>query len=240
MPVMLLAAGRGERMGALTADRPKPLLCAGGRSLLEWHLRSLARAGFRHVVINLAWKGAMIPAAFGDGRSLGLDIRYSDEGDEALETAGGIRKALPLLGEGPFLVVNGDVWCDVDFARLPRLDEQALAALMLVHNPAHHPQGDFALDLAAGAVVGTVVGTAASDGGGDTSRPRYTYAGIGLYRAEFFADVPAGRVPLAPWLYRAAAAGKLHGFMHQGNWVDVGTPERLRQLDERLAAGAVG
>jgi MurNAc alpha-1-phosphate uridylyltransferase len=244
MQAMLLAAGRGERMGVLTDECPKPLLSVGGRSLLEWHLRSLARAGFRDVVINLAWKGAMIPATFGTGENFGLQIRYSDEGAEALETAGGIRQALPLLGREPFLVVNGDVWCDFDFARLPKLDEQALAALMLVSNPSHHPQGDFVLQSIQGAAVGNITDEVTDESAGTSAAletaKRHTYAGIGVFRPEFFAAVPPGRVPLAPWLHRAAALGRLRGFLYHGNWVDVGTPERLRALDERLAAGAVG
>lgn len=236
MRAMILAAGRGQRMGVLTADRPKPLLEVGGRSLLDWHLRALARAGYRDVVINLAWQAAQIPAALGNGERYGLQIAYSDEGDEALETAGGIRRALPRLGDAPFLVVNGDVWCDVDFARLPPLEPNATAALMLVPNPAHHPQGDFSLDVPCGQ---SGLAWLASEGR-TGERPRYTYSGIGIFRPEFFAEIPAGRVALGPCLHRAASNRRVLGFVYHGNWVDVGTPERLRLLDERLAAGAVG
>lgn len=234
---MILAAGRGERMRPLTDLRPKPLLEAGGRMLIEWHLAALARAGFREVVINHAWLGEQIPAALGDGSRYGLIIRYSAEG-EALESGGGILRALPQLGPEPFLVVNGDIWTDFDFSHPPRLDEQALASLILVPNPPQHPRGDFAL------VPGA---TGAFDVLADPARlavaeapPRYTFAGIGVYRHEFFAGYEEGRFPLLPLLQRAAAAQRLRGRLYQGLWFDIGTPERLRDLDERLAAGAVG
>ena len=234
---MILAAGRGERMRPLTDLRPKPLLEAGGRMLIEWHLAALARAGFREVVINHAWLGEQIPAALGDGSRYGLVIRYSAEG-EALESGGGILRALPQLGPEPFLVVNGDIWTDFDFSHPPRLDEQALASLILVPNPPQHPRGDFALMPGA---------TGAFDVLADPARlaaaeapPRYTFAGIGVYRPEFFAGYEEGRFPLLPLLQRAAAAQRLRGRLYQGLWFDIGTPERLRDLDERLAAGAVG
>jgi MurNAc alpha-1-phosphate uridylyltransferase len=234
---MILAAGRGERMRPLTDLRPKPLLEAGGRMLIEWHLAALARAGFREVVINHAWLGEQIPAVLGDGSRYGLIIRYSAEG-EALESGGGILRALPQLGPEPFLVVNGDIWTDFDFSHPPRLDEQALASLILVPNPPQHPRGDFAL------VPGA---TGALDVLADPARlaaaeapPRYTFAGIGVYRPEFFAGYEEGRFPLLPLLQRAAAAQRLRGRLYQGLWFDIGTQERLRDLDERLAAGAVG
>lgn len=231
MKAMILAAGRGERMRPLTDDRPKPLLEVGGRSLLAWHLGALARAGFRDVVINLSWQGAKIPAALGNGESFGLRLHYSDEGSVALETGGGIFRALSLLGPDPFLVVNGDVWSDFDPARAPRLDAQALAALVLVPNPPQHPHGDFGL--ARGAETTNVIDAAEVS-------PRYTYSGIGVYRPEFFADCTDGRFPLLPLLQRAAAQQRLRGVLHQGAWSDVGTPQRLRELDDRLGAAAVG
>lgn len=231
MKAMILAAGRGERMRPLTDDCPKPLLEVGGRSLLAWHLGALARAGIREVVINLSWQGAKIPAALGDGRAYGLRIQYSDEGPVALETGGGIFRALPLLGPQPFLLVNGDVWCDYDFARAPRLDAEALAALVLVPNPPQHPRGDFGL--ARRASTSDVIDS-------PDVTPRYTYSGIGVYRAEFFEGCSDGRFPLLPLLQRAAAAGRLRGELHQGAWSDVGTPQRLRELDDRLGSAAVG
>lgn len=240
MKAMILAAGRGERMRPLTDHCPKPLLEVGGRSLLEWHLLALSRAGIREVVINLAWQGAMIPAALGDGSRFGVRIVYSDEHEHALETAGGIIKALPLLGEAPFLVINGDIWTDFDYARPPRLDAAAQGSLILVPNPPQHPRGDFALQprregepeadiLADPALLDSAA-----------APPRYTFSGIAVYRPEFFAGVAAGRQPLLPLLRRAAAAGRLRGRLYQGLWSDVGTPDRLRELDERLAGGALG
>jgi len=236
MKAMILAAGRGERMRPLTNDLPKPLLEVGGRSLLAWHLGALARAGIAEVVINLSWQGAKIPAALGDGSAFGLRIRYSDEGPVALETGGGIFRALPMLGPQPFLIVNGDVWCDYDFARAPRLDAEAQAALVLVPNPPQHPRGDFGLARRAADAATTLVDIIDAP---DVT-PRYTYSGIGVYRAEFFEGCVDGRFPLLPLLQRAAAAGRLRGELHQGAWSDVGTPQRLRELDDRLGSAAVG
>ncbi|MEY3464519.1 MAG: hypothetical protein RL603_117 [Pseudomonadota bacterium] len=228
---MILAAGRGERMRPLTDDLPKPLLDVGGRSLLAWHLTALARAGFRDVVINLSWQGAKIPAALGDGSAFGLRLHYSDEGPVALETGGGIFRALTLLGDAPFLVVNGDVWTDYDYARAPQLDAAALAALVLVPNPPQHPRGDFALERRLDHV--DVVAT-------PEVMPRHTYSGIGVYRPEFFEGCSDGRFPLLPLLLRAAEARRLRGELYQGAWSDVGTPARLRELDDRLGSAAVG
>ena len=248
---MILAAGRGERMRPLTDHTPKPLLTVGGRSLIEWHLIGLARAGVREVVINLSWLGSKISTALGDGSRWGLVIHYSDEGDIPLETGGGIFQALPKLGDGPFWLVNGDVFSDYDFSRAPPLDTQALARLVLVANPVHHPRGDFVL-LPAGHGGVTRATPLASPAALDASAPlklgfddsadakRWTYSGLGLYRPEFFADCEGGRFPLLPWLRRAAEMTRLRGLIHEGYWCDVGTPERLRELDERLAAGAVG
>ncbi len=234
MRAMILAAGRGERMRPLTDLRPKPLLEVGGRALIEWHLLALARAGLREVCINLSWLGAQIRAHLGDGARYGVAIRYSDEGERALETGGGIFRALHWLGPAPFVVVNGDVWTDYRFDRLPRLDADALAALVLVPNPSQHPAGDFAY-------------LPREDGGLDVlaepagaAAPRRTFAGIGVYRPEFFAGCVDGRFPLLPLLRRAAAEGRLRAQCYDGQWHDVGTPERLRALDERLAGGAIG
>jgi MurNAc alpha-1-phosphate uridylyltransferase len=214
---MILAAGRGERMRPLTDRVPKPLLTAGGRRLIDYHLEALARSGIREVVVNHAHLGDQIEAALGDGRAFGLRIRYSPEG-RALETGGGIHRALPLLGEGPFLVVNGDVWTDVDFGGLT-LAASDLAHLVLVDNPAHHPAGDFALQSGRASVQG---------------EPRLTFSGIGVYRAALFAGCRDGAFPLAPLLREAMAAGRVSGERHAGTWVDVGTPERLAALDARL------
>jgi MurNAc alpha-1-phosphate uridylyltransferase len=233
MKAMILAAGRGERMRPLTDAMPKPLLSVGGRPLIEWHLLALARAGLREIVINHAWLGDQIVAALGDGARFGVSIRYSDEGATALETGGGIFKALSLLGPGPFVVVNADVWTDFDHARLPALDPQALAALVLVPNPPQHPQGDFALVPRAGAPLADVVADPAAT-------PRHTFSGIGVYRPEFFAGCTPGRFPMLPLFRAAAAAGRLRGRLYQGQWSDIGTPARLRELDERLAGGAGG
>ena len=233
MKAMILAAGRGERMRPLTDLTPKPLLEVGGRALIEWHLQSLARAGFRELCINLSWLGAQIPARLGDGSRYGVSIHYSHEGPEPLETGGGIFRAMSWLGPGPFVVVNGDTWTDYDFARLPTLDEDALAALVLVANPPQHPRGDFVLARRAG-------------GGSDViAEPaegvlRHTFSGIGVYRPDFFAGCSDGRFPMLPLFRRASAAGRLRGQLYEGQWHDVGTPPRLAALDERLAGGAIG
>jgi MurNAc alpha-1-phosphate uridylyltransferase len=217
---MLLAAGRGERMRPLTDTRPKPLIEVGGRPLIAWHLAALARAGVREVVINLSWLGQQLRAALGDGGEYGVHISWSDEGAVSLETGGGIFHALPLLGPDPFLVVNGDIWTQVDFASL-RLAPADLAQLVLVPNPAHHPRGDFSLE-----------GDRVVEHGAE----RFTYSGVGLYRVEFFAGCEAGRFPLLPLLKRALAAGRLQGQLYRGEWCDVGTPERLAELDAKLTA----
>jgi len=224
MRAMILAAGRGERMRPLTDACPKPLLAAGGRPLIVWHLQRLAAAGFRRVVINHAHLGAMIEGALGDGARWGLSIAYSRE-REALETAGGIANALPLLGEGPLLAINGDVWCDFDFARARSIAGQMhagslLAWCVLVDNPPHHPQGDFGID------CGRL-----TDGAG----ARLTFAGIGVYDPRLFAGIARGaRAPLAPLLREAAARGVAGAERHLGRWVDVGTPQRLAELDAQL------
>jgi MurNAc alpha-1-phosphate uridylyltransferase len=219
MKAMLLAAGRGERMRPITDALPKALVEVGGRTLIAWHLAALARAGVREVVINLSWLGAQLQAALGDGREFGVRIAWSEEGPVPLETGGGIFHALPLLGPDAFLVVNADIWTDIDFARL-RLAPAALAQLVLIPNPPHHPQGDFALR-------GDEV-VEAADG-------RFTYSGVGVYRPEFFGGCSPGRFPLLPLLERAIKAGRLRGQLWRGAWCDVGTPERLEHLRAQLA-----
>lgn len=218
MRAMILAAGRGERMRPLTDTVPKPLLEAGGHSLIEYHLRALARAGIGDVVINHAHLGARIEDRLGDGARYGLRIVYSPEGEGGLETGGGILRALRLLGAEPFVVVNGDIWTDYPFARLPRAPS-TLAHLVLTSNPPHHPDGDFAL---ADARI-----TNAGSG-------RHTYSGIGVYRPELFADCAPGRFPLAPLLRAAADRGAVSGELYEGAWMDIGTPERLTELDRWL------
>jgi N-acetyl-alpha-D-muramate 1-phosphate uridylyltransferase len=215
---MLLAAGRGERMRPLTDSCPKPLLAVAGKPLIVWHLERLAAAGFSEVVINLAWLGEQIAMVLGDGSQHGVSIQYSREPWPALETGGGIFNALPLLGAGPFLLVNGDVFTDIDFAAL-QLAPRDLAQLVLVPNPPHHPKGDFALEAGR---VGTV---------GDE---RLTYSGVGVLRPELFEGEQGGRFPLLPALLRARDAGRLGGQRHDGQWLDIGTPERLAQLDAEL------
>lgn len=220
MKAMLLAAGRGERMRPLTDERPKPLLEVAGKPLIAWHLERLAKAGFREVVINVSWLGDQIVTALGDGGRHGVHIAWSREPWPALETGGGISNALRLLGDGPFLLVNSDVYTDIDFASL-RIAPGDLAQLVLVPNPAHHPQGDFWLD---------GLGRIGLAGG-----ERLTYSGISLLRPELFAGSEPGRFPLLPWLLRALEAGRLGGQKHLGRWLDIGTPERLRELDAQLA-----
>lgn len=238
MRAMILAAGRGERMRPLTDHTPKPLLPAGGRPLIEWQIERLAQAGIRDIVINLSWLGKRIEAALGDGRCQGVNLHYSYEA-EALETAGGIRQALPLLGEGPFLVVNGDVWCDWDYTRALALNAELAhgqqnaanapeAWLLLAANPPHHRQGDFSL-----ASNGKVTEI-------DPAQPgqSLTFTGIGLYHPHFFDGiVPGQRQALGPLLRTALAKGKVIGQRHEGQWLDIGTPERLAMLDHQLTAG---
>ena len=220
MKALILAAGRGERLRPFTDTVPKPLLTVGGCPLIEHIIAGLVRAGFRDVVINLAHLGEQIQSALGDGARFGIRIAYSQEGDAALETGGGIHRALPLLGSEPFLVVNGDVATDFPFASLQHRPE-GLAHLVLVDNPLHHPQGDFAL-------LGDKV-LAEGD-------PKFTFSGIGVYRPELFAGRLPGKFPLAPLLREAMAGGLVSGQIHSGFWMDVGTVERLRELDERLTA----
>jgi len=223
MKALILAAGRGERLRPLTDHTPKPLLEAGGQALIEHTILALARAGFTELVVNLAHLGGQIQARLGDGGRLGVRIAYSHEGEEALETGGGIHHALPLLGAEPFLVVNGDLATDYPFARL-QSRPTGLAHLVLVENPAHHPHGDFALQGE----------TALAQG-----EPRHTFSGIGVYRPELFAACAPGKFPLAPLLRQAMAAGQVSGELYPGFWMDIGTVERLREFDERLQAAGV-
>jgi MurNAc alpha-1-phosphate uridylyltransferase len=228
MRAMILAAGRGERMRPLTDTCPKPLLPAGGKPLIAWHLERLARAGITDILINHAWLGGRIEAALGDGRAYGVRLRYSAE-SPALETAGGIARALPFFQDRPFLVMNGDVWCDWNPARALRFvaawPPDRLAHLVLVDNPDHHPEGDFTLR-ADGLVTPRQ----------DAASPALTFAGIGIYRPALFAATdPDQPAPLAPLLRQAMTARAVDGERHAGEWVDVGTPARLAALDAGLA-----
>lgn len=218
---MILAAGRGERMRPLTDQTPKPLLPVAGRPLIAWHIDRLAQAGIRDLVINHAHLGQQIEDVLGDGSAWGVSIRYSPEGEgRALETGGGIFRALPLLGGSPFLVINGDVWSDIALDRLA-LPLSALAHLVVVDNPAHHPEGDFHLARGMLSVQG---------------KPRLTFSGIGVYSPSLFAACQPGAFPLAPLLREAMSAGKVSGEYHQGQWMDVGTPQSLAELERTLSA----
>jgi MurNAc alpha-1-phosphate uridylyltransferase len=222
MKAFILAAGRGERMRPLTDHTPKPLLEAGGKPLIVWHLERLAAAGFRDIVINHAHLGCMIEKTLGDGSQWGLRIQYSPEPPGALETAGGIANALPLLDDQPFLVVNGDVYCDMDFCHFSGSTATG-PHLVMVANPPHHAGGDFSLD-----------GNRLIHANGEQT---LTYAGIGVFAPSFFAEVKPGTVmKLRPLLDAAIAAGTLTGERFAGRWVDVGTPQRLAELDQELRA----
>lgn len=237
MRALILAAGLGERMRPLTDHTPKPLLKVGGKPLIAWHLEKLAAIGVRDVVINTSWLAQQFPQTLGDGTRFGLRIAYSFEGDTPLDTGGGIWHALPLLtrdteANATFLAINGDIWCDYDFARLPHHVEGD-AHLVLVDNPDHNPRGDFALD---------TNGRIHSDGDS-----RLTFSGIGVYRPSLFndwcevignasgADETPSRFKLAPLLRAAMTQDRVTGEHHRGRWTDVGTPERLAQLDGELS-----
>jgi MurNAc alpha-1-phosphate uridylyltransferase len=222
MRAMLLAAGRGERLRPLTDRVPKALVEAGGKPIIEWHLERLAASGCHEAVINVSHLGSRIVERVGDGARFGLRLAYSREA-EPLETAGGIAQALALLGRAPFLLVNADVYCEVDFRSLLAVTlGERLAHLVLVPNPPHRAQGDFSLE-------GRVVGN-----GGP---PRYTYAGVAVVAPALVSGVRAGeKAPLGPLLHRAADAGRLSGELYRGLWQDVGTVERLAELEKRLAA----
>ena len=220
MKVMILAAGLGERMRPLTDHTPKPLLQVGGIPLIEHHLRRVAAAGFCDVVIIVSHLAEQITAFCGDGSRWGLEIVYSEE-EEPLETAGGIQRALPLLGEAPFLVVNGDIWIDYDFGRLfgHPLPSAVHAYLVMVDNPPQHPRGDFLLG---------ADGFVRALGSGATG---LTYAGVGVFCRGFFSGMQPGKLRLRPLLDAAIREGRLGGEYHPGQWEDVGTPERLAALD---------
>ncbi|AEA71584.1 MULTISPECIES: N-acetylmuramate alpha-1-phosphate uridylyltransferase MurU [Pseudomonas] len=221
MKAMILAAGKGERMRPLTLTTPKPLIRVGGVPLIEYHLRALARAGFTEIVINHAWLGQQIEDHLGDGSRFGVSIRFSPEG-EPLETGGGIFRALPLLGDEAFVVVNGDVWTDYDFSALRRPLE-GLAHLVLVDNPEHHSDGDFVL------VDGKVH---------DRQAPadNLTYSGIAVLHPRLFDGSSDGAFKLAPLLRAAMAEGRVSGEHLKGHWVDVGTHERLAQVETLIEA----
>ena len=219
MRALIFAAGRGERMRPLTETTPKPLLRAGGKRLIEWHLERLAAAGVREVVINTAHLATQFPDALGDGARWNLRISYSHEGAEPLETGGGMRHALPLLGAAPFIAVNGDIWTEFDFSTLPRAP-RGVAHLVVVDNPPQHPHGDFVL----------------RDGLlHDDATPRLTFAGIGVYRPELVAGQQPGKFPIVPLLRAAMRAGRVSGELFRGRWSDIGTPQRLAELDALLA-----
>jgi len=220
MKAMILAAGRGERMRPLTDTMPKPLLKVGGKMLIEYHLEKLKAANISDVIINHAWLGSKIEQALGDGSRYGLTIEYSAE-HEALETAGGILNALPLLQGASdtaeaFMVINGDIFCDYDLAKLPD-SLIGLAHLVLANNPAHNPDGDFSL---------SATGTVEQDG-----ENKKTFSGIGVYHPALFEDYPRGRQALAPVLRKAMDKKQVTGELYQGSWHDIGTPERLNELD---------
>jgi len=220
---MILAAGRGERLRPLTDEMPKPLIKVAGKSLIEYHLENLASAGFKEIIINTAWLAEKTHQQLGDGSNYGVSIRYSDEG-EALETAGGIINALPLLGDEPFVVVNGDIWCDFDFSTwdistLAKLNENIQAHLILVKNPAHNQKGDFALQ---DCLIK------------NSDNTMYTFSGIGIYSPKFFAEQESGPTPLAPIIRDKCQEDLVSGQLHTGRWTDVGTIERLQELEDLL------
>ena len=233
MKALILAAGLGERMRPLTNTTPKPLLEAGGKPLIAWHLEKLAAIGVREVVVNTSWLAPRFPELLGDGARWGLRLHFVYEGPTPLETGGGMLNALHLLGDAPFLAVNGDVWTDFDFARLPK-QPRGIAHLVLVDNPPQHPAGDFALH-----------GDGRVD---DGERGRLTFSGIGLYRPSLFdgwrdiigdapgADETPPRFRTPPLLRAAMARGEVDGTHHAGRWTDVGTPQRLADLDASLRA----
>ncbi|MEA3374383.1 MAG: nucleotidyltransferase family protein [Campylobacterota bacterium] len=219
MKAMILAAGRGERMRPLTDHLPKPLLEVDGKPLIVWQIEKLAASGFKEIIINIAHLGFMIPETLGDGSQWGVNITYSDEQEKgALESAGGIIKALPLLGDEPFLVVNGDVWSDYGFNPLFDLEDD-LAHLVLVENPEHNLKGDFVLE------------SNRLSGKGDVKQ---TFSGIGYYSPKLFQDLNYGKQPLAPLLRKAIDQNQISGELYEGEWRDIGTPQRLAELNEMV------
>lgn len=216
MKAMILAAGRGERMRPLTDNTPKPLLPVAGKTIIELTINQLISAGFTDIIINHAHLGEQIENHLGNGQRYGASIQYSPEGHQALETAGGIINALPLLGDEVFLVINGDIATDFPFSELKN-QAVDLAHLVLVDNPEFHPQGDFGLDF-----TGKVI---------ENSTEKLTFSGIGLYRPELFSNIPAGKSKLGPLLRQAIANQRVSGQKFAGFWMDIGTPERLRELN---------
>ncbi len=222
MKAIILSAGYGKRLRPLTDRMPKPLVPVGGKPLIVHHLEKLADAGFREIVINLGHLGSKIPEALGDGSAWGLNIAYSDEGPDPLETGGGITKALPLLGQETFLVVNGDVWCDLDFANIPeRLPENDDALLFLVPQPEWREKGDFSLQ------NNRVV---------ESGSPDLLYAGIALYHPRILDGTKVEKFSIVPRLRQSIASGRVGGILHKGSWNDVGTPERLEALQSEFGS----
>lgn len=214
MKTMILAAGRGERMRPLTDSTPKPLLCVAGKPLIQHHIEALVAAGLTEIVINHAWLGEQIEQTLGDGEQFSASIQYSAEG-QALETAGGIYKALPLLGDGPFIVINGDILTDFPYATL--VEKRPVAAhLVLVPNPEHHPAGDFVLS---------------GDYALNEGKNKYTYSGIGVFDPRLFSDCQPGSFPLAPLLRAAMEKTQVTAELYEGAWMDIGTPERLAEIN---------
>lgn len=226
MKAMILAAGLGNRMRPLTLHTPKPLLEVGGKPLIVWHIEKLRDVGVTEIVINTAWLGETLAMALGDGTQFGVKILWSHEG-EGLETAGGIIHALPLLGDQPFILVNGDVWTTFDFSSLLAVNlQKQLAHLILVENPAQHPQGDF-----------TLANDKAYTFEQNVEGENLTFSGVSVVDPQMFKDLPAGKRPLAPLLKQEMLNGKISASKLQGHWVDVGTPERLSALDSAIRAG---
>lgn len=219
MYAMILAAGRGERMRPLTDALPKPLLCVNEKPLISYHLEKLSDCGFKDVVINHAWLGHLLPQHLGNGAHWQLNIRYSDEGNNALETAGGIKKALSQIDSDYFMVVNGDVWTDFDFSLLPKqLPAGVLAHLILVENPLHNPAGDFAV----------------ANGLLTMGKEQFTFSGIAVYHRDFFDGVDDGVSALGPLIRQHIEHNRVAGEVYRGQWFDIGTPQRLELLDQQL------
>ena len=232
MKAMILAAGLGVRMRPLTDHTPKPLLEVGGKPLIVWHIENLVRAGFTDIVINTAWLGEKLEAALGDGQKFGARISWSHEG-EPLETAGGLVKALPLLGSQPFLVINGDIWLRYDFSvlRTAYAHTEKLAHLVLVGNPPHNAKGDFSLQ---GRVFAGLECTVLNEG-----EPCFTFSGLSVLSPRLFAGMENGKRALAPLLRAAITEAKVTGEYFAGPWVDVGTPQRLADLDREIRSGKI-
>ncbi|QIO08611.1 N-acetylmuramate alpha-1-phosphate uridylyltransferase MurU [Acinetobacter lanii] len=226
MKAMILAAGLGNRMRPLTLYTPKPLLEVGGKPLIVWHIEKLKQIGVTEIVINSAWLADKLIGSLGEGSQFGVRILWTRE-EEGLETAGGIINALPLLGTEPFILVNGDVWTTMDFAPLLNVDlQQDLAHLIFVPNPQQHPKGDF-----------TLLGGRAYTFDQDKQGENLTYSGVAVIHPKMFDGLDAGKRPLAPLLKQAMLEGKISAEKMQGEWVDVGTPERLTKLDLQIREG---